>query len=241
MRFASGLCALSIIFMLFPYQQELIPAVTNLTPPVSQTTYAKHKPADERQLELLIFNETLPASNLDNGTSIRAYRSDLLQANLRWSLADTPRIRAGILPQQLSIGVQTEQGKKTIQLPQPLEKKLLSYLTFGPASQPFDCGSFVHYLYGISYIPGEFEKSLWQANLLRDESELKPGEVVAVSERDIADRRSIVHFALALGDGLYLSKFGTLGSLIVTDLSALQHTFEGEYVFTLKARGQSQI
>lgn len=118
-----------------------------------------------------------------------------------------------------------------ISLKDSIENKLIEYLSYGPPKRRFDCGDFVTYLL-------EMKRSIYRAPLLSprlrkvtDASSVPPGEVVFVSSSAAPRKDDITHFALSLGEGLYLSKFGKGGKLRVTNLEQMKHFYSGRAVY----------
>ncbi len=82
---------------------------------------------------------------------------------------------------------------------------------------------------------------MWIINSLKSEDDLKPGDTIFIS-RVNTPYQGITHFAIYIGYGLYLSKFGNLGRLIVTSLNEMKKGFGGNFVFSaIPVRTQNQI
>ncbi len=109
-----------------------------------------------------------------------------------------------------------------------MNERILDYLRVGgPASSPFDCFCFVHSLNGLDFPFARFDLREWQVEKLADESSVKIGDTIMTGH----DVRSFTHLAIYIGDGVYLSKFGVSGPLIVADIPAIKTGFGGEELF----------
>ena len=78
----------------------------------------------------------------------------------------------------------------------------------------FDCCSFVYYILNIPCCTKHISTPV-------KESQIKPGSLVFLNKKDTKN----FHYGLYLGDGTYLSKFGTLGSIIFNDFKNLSKGF----------------
>lgn len=92
----------------------------------------------------------------------------------------------------------------------------------------FDCHSFVHFVHNIPFIKGYLDVNKWKM-VQSVEKDLVVGDAVFLSKSKEFD--NIVHSAIYLGNGRYLSKFGSTGKLVVTDLANIKKGWEGEYIF----------
>lgn len=140
------------------------------------------------------------------------------------------------LPAQLELLHSGPEGLREIHLPASTSKKLISYLLLGPPVKPFDCGSFASYLSGFDVhkfrSPAHFSR-------LYPEQSAPANRVVAISKTHSPALKDIVHYAYSLGNGLYISKFGTRGKLRITDLEQMQEFYSGRSVHVLSSTVQS--
>jgi len=121
-------------------------------------------------------------------------------------------------------------GKK-IDFPQALLEKLKDYFKLQPELDgDFDCSSFVHYLNDIPYQFPVFKKKDWIFNQLITD-ELSPGDAIAISSS--FEENSLVHLAVYVDSGIYLSKFGSTGDLIFATLEEMKKGFGGQAVFKI--------
>jgi len=128
---------------------------------------------------------------------------------------------------RLDLSVETDRGRRTVNLPEEMNARILNYLRLGHPCLPFDCSSFVHYMNGVDFHFGEFDDRRWVVETLTDEGLLKEGDTILLGH----NRKTFTHGAIYLGDGLYLSKFGPDGPLIITDVPAMKIGFGGNEVF----------
>jgi hypothetical protein len=109
-------------------------------------------------------------------------------------------------------------------------RRLMSYLVSSSAGAnyryhiatgryAFDCVSLVAYL---SNAPTRGLWKLKSPNPLDDDQGIPSGAIVLLVDRTIHDWQ---HFAVSLGSGLFLSKFGPHYGLFVTTLAALHETY----------------
>lgn len=97
----------------------------------------------------------------------------------------------------------------------------------------FDCNAFVHKVHNIPHARGVFDPDKWNVTRLEKEDGLMPTDTICISHDPTIEygRSRITHFAIFLGNGLYLSKFGTSGRLIATTLEEMKKGFGGDFVF----------
>jgi hypothetical protein len=88
-------------------------------------------------------------------------------------------------------------------------------------SVTYDCFSFVHEMNSVP-ITDKLDERKWDFLPINDPNSLKPGDAILITNK----RMKIVHYALYLQNGLYLSKFGP-SKLIVADRHNLSLGFEG--------------
>ena len=109
-----------------------------------------------------------------------------------------------------------------------LEKSLLNKLALYLSNENelstdeyFDCASFANYIKWVEYSGNQFEPSRYDF-LPFWESWVEVWDIVYTWMKndvdDIISENTSVHYMVYLGEGLYLSKFGRSGRLIVTAL-----------------------
>ena len=186
-----------------------------------------------RALELRISPQLITGTNQDSGVEVRYRRSTLLLPDGQEKMLAAPIMATGEKSEGIMLKIRGEDGREEqINLPRSLKVRLQEYLSWGPDRRPFDCGSFVHFLYHLPYRPGNFNSLKWEIRSLVDERQLKAGDAILLSDSS-EDPNRPVHFAIYLAHGLYLSKFGNIGGLIVTDLEQMRVGFGGTKAFRI--------
>lgn len=139
---------------------------------------------------------------------------------------------------RLRILLRESDEEREVMLPEEMLVRMTQYLQRENSLQsPFDCASFAHYANGIPYVFSHFDPSFWNVEAFA-ESSMKPGDTVAIHNG--GDRlEDITHFAIYLGDGLYISKFGTAGRLIVSNIDEMKKGFAGEDVVKVSPKVES--
>jgi beta-galactosidase beta subunit len=105
----------------------------------------------------------------------------------------------------------------------------------------FDCYCFVKYLNGMKYASKEKEQpdnndkdngylTEWDESTVVEEG-LLPGDSVAMKETS-GEKRSL-HFAVYIGCGMYVSKFGSKGDVGITTWKEMQRAY-GEHLVMMK-------
>lgn len=129
---------------------------------------------------------------------------------------------------------------KKIDLPQIMLERIASFLKRGQKKdEKFDGGSFVHYVSNIPYNLGAFHSKDWDVSRFVNiskftEEQLKAGDIIMISKDDY--HQQITYYGIYLGEGLYLSKFGNKGKLIVANLKEMRKSFGGKNVFQIKPK-----
>lgn len=143
--------------------------------------------------------------------------------------------------ESVEVCMRSDTGLESIDLPQSILDKLAEYIrneSLGTLGE-FDCASFAHFVSDVPYTFGKFDSMKWNLDLLSDESVLKIGDTVMITddtydiEKGESANTAIRHFALYLGSGLYISKFGTGGKLMVARLDEMKNGFDGTKAFKL--------
>lgn len=118
----------------------------------------------------------------------------------------------------------TQDGsRRSMEVPIWLRDNLRNYIRNGPPTKPFDCNCFAHLLNDVSYTFGKFSTRVFSLHQVPDESVLRAGDTILLGY----SRHEITHVAVALGDGLFISKFGVTGPVLVTNFPTLQLTYGG--------------
>lgn len=108
----------------------------------------------------------------------------------------------------------------------------------------YDCGAFVHAAFGLTSDKSRdrsksvINMSDWELSSYSP-NKITPGDAILIKNvskkyKDIEHTNR--HYAIYLGDGLFLSKFGTSGTLIACTIDEMKSGFDGNdvYKMTLK-------
>ena len=133
------------------------------------------------------------------------------------------------------------EGEDTpISLPVSLGEKLITYLHSSP-DWVFNCYGFVAFMNGFDSSVGEMD--LESADI-ENLNTLQTGRTVRIGVKTGSDFIPY-HYAIYLGHGLFLSKMGNGGKLVVHDAETLldlyQKTISFQAVFLKSSEGQSQV
>lgn len=106
----------------------------------------------------------------------------------------------------------------------------------------WDCGDFMLAALGIESRPRQIgissvDTSKFDVLPLNDEN-LKCGEAILIKNEDLKDGNEYRHYAISIGDGLFLSKFGTKGPLIACNIEEMKMGFNGKDVFVIHPNGK---
>ena len=208
----------------------------------TKDTYIALQNSDKKtnSIELKVLAETIAGVNLDNGNRVRLRKAKVETPWGSYALAKPVKL-LGKPPKNLDISLIDLKGNtRKVSLPHRLNKRLRQYLLFGAPSKPFDCSSFVHHMLGVQHDFANFDPHDWIVREVSQEP-VYPGAVVAIGLSSSFNRKKITHFSLYLGEGLYISKFGVFGSLVVTTLDEMKKAFGGNHVFHLKPRKSSSL
>ncbi len=171
------------------------------------------------------------AENLDSGRMFKIYQIRVGRHNPNGS-ADYYKLSDLSNTDQIEISMRDQSGTRDINLPEEILGKIAAFIREDHRREgKFDCSSFVHFANGIPYEFGSLVISKWDVSDF-DESQLLPGDSVMISKDP--EHTDVTHLALYLGEGLYLSKFGNGGKLIVTTMRNMKKAFEGKYVFRIQ-------
>lgn len=114
--------------------------------------------------------------------------------------------------------------RRALDIPLWLKNALRDYVRGGgPPTRPFDCNCFAHLLNGVTYKFESFQTRLWSLEQVVDPEAIRLGDTLLLGY----SKNEITHVAVNIGDGLYISKFGIDGPVLVTTLDALQLIYGG--------------
>jgi cell wall-associated NlpC family hydrolase len=77
---------------------------------------------------------------------------------------------------------------------------------------------------------GKFNSKFWKIETAFNEDVIQPGDTILIGY----SKEELNHFAVALGRGLYISKFGVDGPVLITTFATLQYTYGGFLVARAK-------
>ena len=137
----------------------------------------------------------------------------------------------------ISITLREKDETKDVEMPEDMLDRMADYLSNMNSTNGngrFDCVSFVQAVNGIPYEYTKYDPSKWnQSNFNGD---VKVGDTIAIVDSDAPQANQYTHFAIYLGDGLYISKFGFSGPLIVSDVDEMKKGFHGDTVYKLEPK-----
>jgi hypothetical protein len=125
---------------------------------------------------------------------------------------------------------------RIIDFPEKMKEKLAYYMREQHIIKDyFDCVSFVHLLNSIDYANKGFYTHRFIIENIDDKNSnnLKAGDTVFISKSTNPENYQATHFAVCIGENLYISKFGSSGKLIVTDIDNMMKGFGGNYIFKM--------
>ncbi len=141
-----------------------------------------------------------------------------------------------ISAQKKSFAIVIKSGSSNliVHLPETLSLNLLDFLEKGrPDPTYFCCIDFITYLFGEYKEPNVFNTNSWIFEKLLDQNKLKAGDVISISYIK-KNEKQILHLAIYLGSGLYLSIWGTTRELRVATLLTMQKIYHGNTLYMLK-------
>ena len=182
---------------------------------------AEHIKAGGSDVEVVIQNETSFGINIGQFRAMPLRVTDVRFSNNKFKLDKTPILGDGAL--ELKFKMQFPNGRYGyLPLPEKVKKQILKYFNSG-YSGPCDCNCFAHYVNEVDFEFGRLKNSSWITSEISTEAILSPGDTIMIGKSE----NEITHLAVYLGEGLYLSKFGTFGGLIVTTLRGMKMGFGG--------------
>lgn len=112
----------------------------------------------------------------------------------------------------------------TLSFPEEMARKLIKFFKIRKLPENFDCGMFARYLIGEScryyqydpWITDHFNKGI-----KIEESQLSSGDIIFIEDGDGA----IQHWAIYIGEGLYISKFGRVGKVGIATLAEMRKLY----------------
>lgn len=131
-----------------------------------------------------------------------------------------------------------ENGRsKKIDLPKRMLERLRNYLSRKVyITDKYDCADFAHEMNGVEFTHADYDPEKWVT--ISYYGNLKPGDTIAMKQKSNSNPKHYDHFAIYLGDDLYLSKHGSIGPLIVTGLEEMKKLFESDTVYQVTPKTQ---
>ncbi|NTW46264.1 MAG: C40 family peptidase [Candidatus Moranbacteria bacterium] len=209
---------------------EMPPKSAELRPDRESEAERNHRPATRFIIEK---GKKHDAENQDSGSLFKVHQIRVGRNNPDGSasyyklsdLSNTDRIE---------ISMRDRNGTRDIDLPEEMLGKIAAFIREDHRREgKFDCSSFVHLANGIPHEFGSMVISKWDVSDF-DEGTLAPGDSVMISKD--REHMNVTHLALYLGEGLYLSKFGNAGKLIVATMKNMKKAFEGKYAFHIRPK-----
>lgn len=112
-------------------------------------------------------------------------------------------------------------------LPTAMTQRFAQIIRGDFAANPrFDCGYFAHHLAGIPYNGLLLDQDKWDFRPFQEQEPINSGDTLLMT----TTWGQITHMAIYLKNGLYVSKFGRSGGVIVTSLDQMQKGFGGSRV-----------
>lgn len=149
-----------------------------------------------------------------------------------YKLKDLSQTRA------ISITLREKDEEKEVELPEDMLQRMASYLAEKNSTNgngKFDCASFAHAVNGVPYEYTKYDPSKWnQSNF--SSNDMSAGDTIAIVDTEAPYANQYTHFVIYLGDGLYISKFGSSGPLIVSDVDEMKKGFHGDTVYKLEPK-----
>lgn len=132
----------------------------------------------------------------------------------------------------------TAKRKESITLPEPLNSNLINYIRGIPERINYDCNRFVHFLNGVKYSRTKHISKRWKIELISNDIdqfinsdfEFITGDTILIGK----SYNEIAHAAIYLGDGLYLSKVGDTGPLVIASVDEMRKGFGGHQIYLIK-------
>lgn len=221
-RFTSLIGKLSLTILLTAVSLVSAPAWCGLTKSCQGLFTKDKRPA----LYFNISREIGTTTNIDNGNESPFRITYIKHDDATYFLHD---LKPQDIPPETQVEIRLRMSRKTvsINLSEEMNQRIVSYLRAGgPPSSPFDCNCFAHYMNGVGYIFGKFYNDKWVISTFEGNRSLKPGDTILIGKNG----DDFSHLAIYLGHDLYLSKFGSIGPLLVTTLPAMILNFEAKRV-----------
>lgn len=185
----------------------------------------------ERMTKLYILKSELTAQHKTIGLESKA-RSLGLSRNQDRMLFSYYKLSNLSGTKKLEVLMESDHGIEKVELPERMLDNIARFLREDskPRKEDFDCASFAHFVNDLPYEIGAYDPDAWKFERLESEKQLKAGDTVFITRsEDNWKTIDIAHAAIYLNKGLYISKFGVSGKLVVTTLEEMKKMFDGQY------------
>jgi hypothetical protein len=126
----------------------------------------------------------------------------------------------------LQIGFRKENSFEPVTgLNKLVQARIFEYLKSGPIQEPFDCNSFIHFIFGFGYIYGNIDLCTdWVVRQFVSELSLFIGNAILMTKNE-----KISHVAMYIGKDTYLSKAG-FGPVVATTLEEMKRIWDSDKI-----------
>ncbi len=185
-----------------------------------------------RITKLIIEKDTnLNAENTDSKQTFAIKGMSVLRGDSNRGGYDYYKLKDLSQTRAISVTLREKDEEKDVELPEDMLQNMANYLANkNNITGHFDCASFAHAANGIPYESPKYDPSNWVQSDF--DGNINPGETIIMEDKNKPNLFN--HFAIYLGDGLYISKFGSSGPLIVSDVDGMRKGFGSDKVFKLK-------
>ncbi len=198
---------------------------------------ASGTPVPDGVTRLVVYPSTRPYW-IEGQNQFQGFESEIVRTDGASTHLGTFRSGFGDIGSSLEINIINQMGQYSrLDLPQATEQRLLHFLEAGPpALITCDCHCFAARVAGLNY-PHSYQGGQFQpmASLMAQhggnftqvfsEGSMNPGDAILLTAPVSETEESTVHSMIYLGEGLYLSKLGHGGTLVVTNLQEIQTAY----------------
>lgn len=131
--------------------------------------------------------------------------------------------------------------EKILNLPTEIKSRFIDYFRHSSAS-PYNCYGYVLHLHG--WLDEGFSDNDLNYKTVEGVDELRSGDAIRISQKSSQGGIVPMHYAIYIGDGLFLSKMGSGGRVIINSFETIKFLYMTELVFdvmTAKINSQSLI
>lgn len=181
-------------------------------------------------IRLTITDNKIDLKDIESKTVAKGVEVTVDYGSRHYFLSGIPKLRGRF--SYVEIFRRAANGNETkISLPEGILANIGWFLT-QRGERPVDCNGFVHYLNGVNYVFGTFHYAQWDISEFLNDETIKVGESILMRD-SVKDTK---HLAIYLGSGLYLSKGGPKGDLVVTSLESMRSLWGGKEVVVIRPK-----